>query len=632
MYKMLAVPSLYFLLCACGANLAVNGFYFNDAVFMGAGCAVFAAAQILFFCVIKKFGVRKGSAPVAFAFMVAVAVSQALLAAKPFAAQPLALPEVFEAVALKVTSGRYSNKVLLAAKVKGREEDFLVQGYALPPLNVSEGDELIVAATPRSIDATDTNRFTRQLIRTGIRGTVTLHEQNCFVKTVGNPGIISKIRTGAEGVFTSALMRGLYFNDRSRISKRTLADFKRSGVMHVLAASGLHVGIVTMVPLAVSALLLLPKIGGLCVGFVLVVGYLFIAGIPVSLLRAGAMLGLFVVQRLLLNERNPYNVLFWAGIAILTIFPEELYGLGFQLSFGATAALLVFMKQIRPAFYFLPGWLGDSVAVTFSVHIISAPVILLALGEINYTGLLGNLIVVPAITLFMPLSLLSFFTAAFWPAAGGALGGVCDKLYAGIEFAVRLLADIPGHFKVSGIAAACLLVCPMAMAVISLVPFKYSGKLKAGLLTCAMFAGCGALSIAAFIAKPAGAETFCVQAAGAECFILCEKGKAVVAGELASQEQTEEVLDILDKHTARSVSLYITKPDFNNVRFFTRIVKQACVDECHIDEGLRLSKYLRNFFLLLQQEKVKLVFGDIKGMERGLFERAKGEIPQEEKY
>lgn len=619
MIKSLFVPSLYFAVCLIGANLFVNGLFFNDGRLLYAGIGTFAAGQTLFFCVIRRKSLPPECAMPAFIVMLVLAGSEAALTAKLFSSPSPEIPSTFRAKVISVTPGRYGDRAILEYALTESGETVRIQAYTFPPVKVSPGDRLIVDGAIRNIDPKTANRFGRQLLRQGIKLTVSLHEKNCFIEEKASPDIKAQIKGFADKIFkasfreeTAALLWGLYFNDRTHIDKRVLQNFKRAGVMHVLAASGLHVGIIAAIPLFLCGLLMLSKNTGMAAAALLILGYLFIAGAPVSLLRAAVMFCFLFLQRLLFNERNPFNILLWAAIIILLMFPCELYGLGFQLSFGATTALLIFFPQIKQAFSFMPNFLGTSIAVTLSVHIIGAPILLLTLHEINYTGLLGNLTVIPAITLFMITTLTAFAVSALIPQAGAAIGLVSDKMYEALRFAVDILSDIPGHFALEPSAAKYLLPFPVAMGIIALIayrPLRERKRLHASLLLGIMLSGGAGLFLSA---DKTERESIEVQSAFPECRILRYKDAVSIIGELRTYENTAEALDILNKKQIRSCSLYIVNPDFENIRAFTGIIKNACVDECFLDKSFSLSPYMRSFFALLEQEKIRTAFINLK--------------------
>ena len=144
-----------------------------------------------------------------------------------------------------------------------------------------------------------------------------------------------------------ALAQGLLFGDRTALTDDVEEAFRRTGLMHVLAVSGLHLGI-----LLAAAWLLLRRIGvrpavAYPVVAILVAVFLWIVGPRVSLLRA-ALLFAFVgagsvladLGLVLRRTVRPLNGLAAAGLVLLGIHPADLFDVGFQLSFAATTGIL----------------------------------------------------------------------------------------------------------------------------------------------------------------------------------------------------------------------------------------------------------------------------------------------------
>jgi competence protein ComEC len=152
----------------------------------------------------------------------------------------------------------------------------------------------------------------------------------------------------------AALAQGLLLGDRSALSDEVEDAFRRTGLMHVLAVSGLHLGIVlagawfVLRRLGVRPLIAYPMVG------VLVLLVLWVVGPRVSLLRATllfAFLGLGSVLAdlglILRRSIRPMNGLASAAIVLLALHPGELFDAGFQLTFAATAGILV---VVSPSF------------------------------------------------------------------------------------------------------------------------------------------------------------------------------------------------------------------------------------------------------------------------------------------
>ncbi len=157
----------------------------------------------------------------------------------------------------------------------------------------------------------------------------------------------------------TALLAALTLGDKSMLADDTRDLFSATGTSHVLALSGLHLGIL----FSVFNFLVLARVRSrrsrLCVTallFVLIWTYAFLAGCPLSLLRAAAMLSLMLVGELLQrSRRSSMNNLSLAAIVLLLADPLALFDVGFQLSFAAVFFIILVQRYVWQR-WTLPSW------------------------------------------------------------------------------------------------------------------------------------------------------------------------------------------------------------------------------------------------------------------------------------
>jgi ComEC/Rec2-related protein len=399
----------------------------------------------------------------------------------------------------------------------------------------------------------------------------------------------------------------LYFNEQQRVEKKVIGCFRRSGVMHVLSASGLHVGVIAAIPMLLSSLFLFSRNICRMASLVLIVFYLFLSGEPVALMRASLMFGLFILQEILWAERNIFNILFFSAIIILIMRPEELFSLAFQLSFGATAAILLFFSGIRRCFDMLPSPLGNSIAMTLSVYITVTPIILVSLKEINFSGILGNLVAVPVITLIFVASIIIASISPIVPAAASLAGAAVDRIYILLKSVMELTAGLPMHFSVPEDMVPFLMASPLAVGVIAAIPFRAGANLKALLLLTAMFS---AMIIPLNLSKINPREIIILRETPAPCLIIRDGHRAVITGDIRDNATAGTILSIINSDNAGRCSLAITNPDFSNITHYSRIIRKCCVERCFLSSRFILASYMSPFFRLLEKDKIIPAFVD----------------------
>ncbi|TCP62009.1 competence protein ComEC [Rhodovulum bhavnagarense] len=231
---------------------------------------------------------------------------------------------------------------------------------------------------------------------------------------------------GDEGAFAAAILTG----DRSGISRGTLQELRDSNLAHLLAISGLHMGLLTSLVFGAlrTAVALVPvlalrlpakkiaAIGALCAGAF----YLALSGGNVATERAFIMVA--VVLGAVLADRRALTLraVAVAGLIVLVLSPESLTGAGFQMSFAATTALVAVFGALRGLPKTVPRpprWLRAPLAVVVSSLVAGAATAPFGAAHFNQVaqfGLLANLLSVPLMgALVMPAAIVATCLAPF---------------------------------------------------------------------------------------------------------------------------------------------------------------------------------------------------------------------------
>ena len=209
------------------------------------------------------------------------------------------------------------------------------------------------------------------------------------------------------------VLAAMTLGDKSALEKNVQDIYSVTGASHVLALSGLHLGILY--------LLLVWLMDGkhwqrrLFTQIVLVLtiwAFVLLAGLPVSLLRAAVMLTIMTVVAVGRRNHASVNVLFFTAILMLLYNPNTLYDVGFQLSFMAVFSILILMPLFNPLFD-LPRMqhqplrsISQCMAVSLMAQVGVAPLIAYYFGRFSTYFLLTNLIVLPAAYMILFGSLL----------------------------------------------------------------------------------------------------------------------------------------------------------------------------------------------------------------------------------
>lgn len=141
---------------------------------------------------------------------------------------------------------------------------------------------------------------------------------------------------GEEGKLASALLLG----DRSRVSDPVKRDFRRSGVSHLLALSGLHVALLSGMAEWLLRRLRVPKTARVLILGILLLAYLAVTGFLPSAMRAGFMLLFLYISYLFAADYDPATALFVSCSLIVIISPASVADISFWMSFLATFGIL----------------------------------------------------------------------------------------------------------------------------------------------------------------------------------------------------------------------------------------------------------------------------------------------------
>src|SRR5690606_4079582 len=136
------------------------------------------------------------------------------------------------------------------------------------------------------------------------------------------------------------LLAGILFGQRSRLPEDIQDNFTSSGTGHLLAVSGLHVGLVAALILGLWRRLGLRGKLPLFLAIVLTLGYAYLTGMRPSALRAAVMLSFALGAQLLDRDRDLPTAIGLAALVTLALNPLHLFTVGFKLSYAATLGII----------------------------------------------------------------------------------------------------------------------------------------------------------------------------------------------------------------------------------------------------------------------------------------------------
>ncbi len=226
----------------------------------------------------------------------------------------------------------------------------------------------------------------------------------------------------------ACIAEAVILGNRNNISGYITENFKRCGVYHLFAISGLHVSFfISLIYLWFRRVNSSYALFWALVIFLII--YNFLVGERASMLRASIMTVLMFLAR---NWNREYSckILLCLSYIIMMLFnPHFLYNLGFWMSYGSMAALiLVYPAVMEIPYRFFPfskrsrGWFFIRIALmTFSIQAALLPVLAYYFGEISLISPVANILIIPVFYVLLFILMTSSFISLIWPPVGGLM-------------------------------------------------------------------------------------------------------------------------------------------------------------------------------------------------------------------
>jgi len=255
-------------------------------------------------------------------------------------------------------------------------------------------------------------------------------------------------RNGLEGDAFDVLS-ALTLGYKKSLDPETRQLFSSTGAAHVLAVSGLHVGIVYMVFSLLFGFLRTrrsTRILYVAAALLLLWCFAFITGMSPSVRRSALMFTVVLAGENLRRPANIYNTLALSAFILLVSDPNLLYDAGMELSFAAVAGIVFFQPRLRTLFQFrnkAANWLWDLFTVSLAAQLTTFPLSSYYFNQFPLYFWLSNFIVIPAALVFIVLGMLILATA---PAVqlSGFLTAMAGLLVKGLLRVLECIGDLPG--------------------------------------------------------------------------------------------------------------------------------------------------------------------------------------------
>jgi len=252
------------------------------------------------------------------------------------------------------------------------------------------------------------------------------------------------------------LISSISFGARDDVDKETVQSFTNTGVIHVLAVSGMNVGLIFIILDFFLRFLKRWKLGFLFHTLVVLIGiwgYALVTGMSASILRAAVMFTFVVLGNAFRRNANIFNSLAVSAFFLILRDPAIIKDIGFQLSYAAVLSIVVIQPLLYKRLYFKSRFLNKMwllLSVTFAAQIGTLPFTLQYFHQFPVYFWLANLVVIPLVTTILYLSFVVVFLSLISGLFTSIFAFVLDWSVRLVLLSVNIVEALP-HAVIKGI-------------------------------------------------------------------------------------------------------------------------------------------------------------------------------------
>lgn len=371
--------------------------------------------------------------------------------------------------------------------------------YTYRPGDIVSATGILRDARAKDIvpDAADYNRY---LYLQGVNSVLWLTKEEMYPISKASENTLSNILDKARAATTnaiidsgagsdaSAFLTAVIVGDDSYLQPDTDEAFRTSGLAHLLALSGLHVGIIIMF-ITVCLSWMRPSRYGYRIFYILIIAasfaYAAFAGMTPSVVRAACMVAVLCVSAIFQRRANIYNSLCVAIFLWLVINPLWLFAPGFQMSVCAVLGITIALRAVN-AYRIRRTWVKKALRIVIVPMAAMAATAIPAMAYFHTfplyflpANILASIAIVPMMFCGVLLAI-----ATMTGIGHGALAYACDRLYAFIEFSAKTFGGDSGvvHTYPSMLTIFC---CLAAVAAFFFFLYRPRSIMRISMLCCA---------------------------------------------------------------------------------------------------------------------------------------------------
>ena len=360
------------------------------------------------------------------------------------------------------------------------------------------------------------------------------------------------------------VIQALLLGKRDYISEETYTDYKNAGAIHILAVSGLHVGVLLFLfQFLLQPLTYFPK--GNTLRLLLVVlllwGYAFLVGLSASVTRAVTMFSFVAYAQYLNRPTNTFNIIALSMLFILLVKPLYVFQVGFQMSYAAVFFIVWIYPQLQRFWYpdsYLLRKIWQLLSVSLAAQLGVLPISLYYFHQFPALFFISNLLIIPFLGVILGIGVLTLGLALI-----NSLPEVLVVIYNYIFQTMNGIISWVAHqesFVFQEIPMNATQMVLVYVSIIGLVLFLNKRRFKNALVFCSGIIGLQILSIWS-TCKTGHSESVHIAHSSKTSILLHQHGENLLAQSTDSTQidqiiqnfKVEEQLDSVQHHSLKNV-------------------------------------------------------------------------------
>ena len=383
------------------------------------------------------------------------------------------------------------------------------------------------------------------------------------------------------------LVQGVLLGDKEDLEQPFYEMMQGSGLVHLLAVSGIHITLIAMFSRWLFFFLDLPQTWSSVLSLLPVLGYLALAQFSPSAMRAALMAGMFVLGFVLCQEPDGLSALATAALILLIGNPFLLWSVSFQLSFGATLGILMCtpalsksIQQLLPISWILGRARGrwetlvmgicSTVVASLAASMFSLPFLIFHFQTVPVWGILSSVLALWAVPPLMILSMGAVLFSLLNDWVGGSFFLMAERVLAGVSglfarwilWVSKLVSQLPGSrlylHEVGSLVCALLCVVLLILFVYrfdQITPLQQKRRVQC-VVSCMVCCLC-INAVAQQLMTQGVLSVFLTENA----VILTRDGQGAVVGDVCTDYEAREIASILRCEGVEKMELLLCDRD-----------------------------------------------------------------------